>query len=384
MHLGSSAEHDLIVHIGSGGVYGALTSLRKNHKPSISHTHYSEFPIKDTPTGNTLVTHMLSALHSTTIELWREHKRSIRFVHVVFASPWFSSFSKSVEIKKDQSFVVQPKTVEKLVSEQVALMFKDASKGESTIIESAKSHMRVNGYETTNPFGKEARSLDVAVYASMAPKILCEEIENEIFSTTHPKKVMFHTFPYVSWSVVSGLFSKQEDFALIDVGGEVTDMLVVRRGAISSLASFPVGKNHLIRKTAIHFESRPELADSLLSLYSNDMAEDSTRERTAKLISAFAEEWGVRLNQALSQSSKDNFLPQKAYYVADDNMSQVLDEVIGKHISKTIHLSKEAFSEFVEYDKVNVPHIFLALEALYLNREYSDGFVYKAEQNPVK
>ncbi len=384
MNIGSSREHDLVFHIGSGSVSGSLVLLQKGNKPTIELTYTSEFPVKENLTSDVLATHMLSALHTIVARLWHEHKKSIKTVHVVFASPWFSSFSKSITVKKEEPFTVYQKTVEKLVNEQITLMFKDVSKGDSVIIESAPSHMRINGYEVLNPYGKTASSLDISVYASMAPKVLCEEIETEIYTIVHPKGVRFHTFPFVAWNVVNPFFSPREDFILIDIGGEITDLLLVHRGAISSLASFPVGKNHFIRKTALHFECQPELADSLINLYATDMAENSVRERIETLARAFGQEWGIRLEQAVSGLKNDHVLPQKAFFVTDSNVTEIFEHMIRGHITSPTLLSHENLAQFIAFGKNEMPNVFIALDTIYLNHAYADDFIYKPEQLPVK
>ncbi len=387
MSLLDVKEYDVIVSIGSGNVYGAIVVFEKNAHPLILQSHQSEFPVKEKINAEELSTYMLSALHKTMQALQDKHKKRIKNVHVVFASPWFSSFSKLLQVKKDEAFTVQQKNVEKLIAEEFAEIFKGVTDGGSVVVEKALSHIKLNGYETANPYGKTAKTLDVAVYGSMVPSLLREKVESEIYTIIHPKKILFHTFPFVAWDVILPLFSPKEDFVFIDIGSEVTDVLIVRRGSIYSLVSFPMGKNHLIRKAAIHFDTHPELAASMINLYANDSAEADVKEKVAMLVNAFAEEWGIRFLNSLqdSKEGEETFIPQKAFFVSDQKISNLFSGIINKQIPNTVSLSRDNLSQFVEFGAGDIPNIFIALSAIYLHNRFVDRKnVYKQAEHLVK
>ncbi len=363
-------EHDIVLTIGSGGVYGAVIELSKSENPRILFTQESLFPVKSQVDAHDLSVHMLSTVHKCLADLHTAHKRHTRKVQVVLASPWFSSFSKTISIKKQTAFTVTEKTVDSLVSEYFESLAKSDAHTESFLLEKNISHIRLNGYETKNPYSQTAESIDVSVYASLAPVVIEEQIESEIYAVIHPGEVIFHTFPFVAWNVLNMLFSPKEDIAFIDIGSETTDLLIVRRGAIEKSASLPVGTNHLSRKIALAQDTYPELAQSLLSLESLDLLDSELKEKIQALISAFGEEWGISFFQIFDKKDKEHghYLPQKAYFIADKRIHPVLDSVIKKQIADTVALRRDNISQFAEYDETNQPSTFLVLAAVYVSR----------------
>lgn len=379
--------HDLIISIGSGMVSGAVVELSGSKPPVILHTYESTFPIKAEVNADNLASHMLSALHVVGMSLHKAHKRNIRQVHIIFSSPWFSSSSRSLVIKKDAPFTVTEKVVEKLVNENVQTALTDLSKSGYHVIENSVSHMRLNGYETENPYGKTASTVDVSLYVGTVPAVLKEKVESEIYTIIHPHAVFFHTFPFVSWNVITTLFSPKEDFLFIDIGSEVSDILLVRRGSIQTIGSFPIGKNHLVRKVSAHFETVPELSLSMISMFANDAAAPDIKERIGTLVNAYSEEWRLRLEQTIhgTQAHDEGFTPQKAFYVSDFHVSGIFKDVISKEVPNTIFLSQENLSHFVEFSKTAVPNIFTSLMAIYLGKkELNTISVYKDEHHFVK
>jgi cell division ATPase FtsA len=370
--LGSSKEHDLILSIGSGSVYGAIAELVKHNPPVMVATYESKFPIKKGITSEALVSHMLGALHSVVTELGKINKKRVKTAHVVFASPWFSSVSKSLSVSHDEPFTVTEKIVSKLTEEHIASVLKDNRSGKSVIIEQALSDVKLNGYETLDPYGKEAKTLDISLYISSSPEEINKKIESEIYPVIHPGSIIFHTFPFVSERVVQNLFSPKDDFAFIDIGSEISDVVIVRRGSIHSLVSFPVGSNHLARNVAMHFETEPELASSIINLYATDTAEANVKEKMRGLVSAFAEEWGTGLLQAVKgEHNHDYFLPQRAFVASSPSTEKIFSDIISKQIPNVTGLTHENLAQFVRANSHDQPSVFMILEAIYLGVHFS-------------
>ncbi len=377
----SSKEHDLVLSIGSGSgsVYGAIVEFQKSVHPNILFTHESKFPIKKTVTAESLTSHMLGSLHTVVTELGKKHKRKIRTVHIVFASPWFSSTSKYLSIKKPEEFEVTEKMVEKLTEEYVQKIAEYATLTKSVIIEKTLSDIKLNGYEVKEPYGKTAKTIDVSVYVSTAPEEINKKIESEIYPIIHPNSIQFHTFPFVAQNVTRALFSPKDDFALIDIGSEISDVLIIRRGSIYSLASFPVGCNHLARNVAIHLETEPELASSMIGLYAKDAANEEVAEKIKKLVLAFGEEWGMAFSSSVNQNDNllNHFIPQRAYFASNPNTLKIFNDIIGKQIPNVTPLSRESLSQFVRFDSNEPPNVFMIIEAIYLSAHF-------LEKNTVK
>lgn len=379
--------HDLILNIGSGSVYGAIVEFQKSAPPKILCTQESRFPVKSGVTADNMSTFMLNALHSVVIGLRREHKKGIRRTHVVLASPWFFSMSKALPIRERASFIISKKTIENLVAGQINSVFKETIADSSSIIERALSDVRVNGYVTNEPYGKSAKTLDISVYASFAPDETRKKIESKICQITHHASISFHTFPFVAWNVIRSLFAPKDDFVFVNIGGELCDVFVVRRNSIRALASFPMARNHLLRKIAFHFDVQPEFASSFVSLYASDTAETALKEKIRTLVNAFGEEWNLNFLNAVKDAGteQDFFLPQRAFFVSSSNTLPIFSDIIGKHIPNVTPLSRDSLSQFVGFGGSESPSISVILEAIYLNGHFSEiDNIYKQEQYLVK
>lgn len=370
----SSREHDLIFCVGSDRVSGAVAEFRVGTKPRITHAYESRFPIKDAATGNALLSTAMTALHKTAGELTKSGKKQIGVACVILASPWFSSFSQSFCVEKDEEVVVSEKFLDELADRQVNATVKKNARNNLTIIEKAISDIKLNGYRTSVPYLKSAKTVEISVYASSAPMEMQQRIESEIYKVIHPASVVFHTLPFFAWNTVARLLSPNDDFFLIDVGGEISDVLISRRGAISTLASFPVGTNHLVRKIATHFETSPALAESIINLCANGAAETGLKDKTESLITAFGEEWTAGFRNILRETETDSgehFPPQRAYLISHQNFTSIMKKLVDRQIPNTVPLTMENISQFIELGADEKFDVFTGLSAIHLNSQFN-------------
>lgn len=362
-------ERDIVIVIGSGEVSGAVVDIRPGNKPQVVHTHEFDFPVKDSVDAHDLLNQTLSALHAVLTGLHKEYKSRVKVVHVVISSPWFVSFSKNLSSRSESGFNVTPEKLEGLAQE----LFAELTRGrngfsDESILEKAVSKVRINGYDTVEPFGKKAKNLEAAVYISAMEDQIKEKIENEIFAVIHPGKVEFHTLPFAAWSTISTIFPKADDFLFIDVGGEITDLLLSRRGSIEKIASLPYGENQLSRKIALNFGIQPELANSLLSLYSSELLDRKTDERIRNLVISFGREWLEHLFSAFrSDSHLETLLPGKIYLASDVGVDSVFATIVSSQLSEPVLISKKNVSGFVEYGKNNLPDSDIAMSVIHVS-----------------
>lgn len=360
-----SNKRDLLLVVGSSSVSGAIVDF-SNPRPRIVHTHEFAFPVKTEVNSADLSNQMLSALHSVISGLHKEHKNKIDTAHVILSSPWFSSYSKPFEYQSPNVFKVTQDKLEELVSGQVNFENKKELLG-SENIERAVTQIKINGYVNSSPIGKTTKSISASVYVSSTQQVLKDKVESEITTVLHPHSISFYTLPFTTWNVMSGLFSKNNDFALVDIGGEITDLLISRQGHINSMVSFPFGKNHLSRRIALNFNVQPEIANSLLNLFSDNSLEIGISEKLKKLVLSFGNEWvenvlhGLRTDDEQTSDS----LPHKIYLTTDSRSPKVFSEIIKERFSEPFVITRETLSNFVDYDGKDLPDPNIAIGVVY-------------------
>jgi len=294
----------------------------------------------------------------------------------VFLSPWFLSQTKVVNIKKEKAFEITNdffNTLMKCEKED----FKNKDKIEHEIVRT-----ELNGYCTKLPIGKIAKTVKLYIYMSWGIGNVKEKIEERVLKNFGDIPLSFGTFPLVAFHVLSSIVNVQEGLILVDIGGETTDISLIRRGCLEETISFPRGKNFLLRKIASGFKTFPEEANSILQTYLRGHSFKNNTEKISQIIERVRNDWSNFFELAIKNISEKSPLPQKLFLISDEIIGKwfikcVEEErfsrftFLGKPFSPKI-ISSDEFLSFFEFNSIrrsaNQSDIFLILETIFVNK----------------
>jgi len=378
-----SPEIALIFDIGSDSVAGSIVHFSSNSRenPRIIYTKRS---------------HWHSGSHSSYDDILRSMKytlgnvaRSIQekgfplsekgSIYVTVSSPWFAHDMRRAELSRNTVFTVNEKILDSIRDKEMTEFDKESEDiyGEDfQVIEKTIVDISVNGYHTASPIGQKAKHVDVSIYISVAPKEVISIIEDTIGRVFH-HKVQFQTSTLLTYVVSRDYFAKDKDYIFIDVGGELTDILVVRNNTIFQTLSFPLGTQFFYSNIAkiLHASNHETL--SLLSAFDKDALDKETTNaiQDAKKTSYLAYE--KHLETSLRQLSKEYKLPQEVYISGfgffEKDLKKLLEsEHVGQYSMLEIPFDVSIVNEtelhtMLRYQPGTKRDLFIALSALYRN-----------------
>ena len=123
-----------------------------------------------------------------------------------------------------------------------------------------------------------------------------------------------HTVPFAVFRSLGEIIKPDWGFLFADIGGEVSDVSLVREGVLRETVSFPVGKNAAVRKLASSGVS-PEEARSMLKRLSLGHASSADAAKAGPAAADAAREWGERLKEAAAELSDNGPLPRDFFLV---------------------------------------------------------------------
>jgi cell division ATPase FtsA len=308
----------LVLDIQSGLVRGTLVSFSKGLKPHVIFT-YTKF-IKNRTQGNgPLITKiMCKSLHEVLHNISKDglHKAntlglgsSIKSVYYMLSSPWAISQAKKVFINFEKETTVTEKIIKEITDKEGLILIKefkqDLEKSSTSNIdllpiEEKVFDVRLNGYSISEFKGKKANKLEVSLAVSVSSKKILEKISSEVHKVFHIKNEFFHGALLAHYIALRSISPGMDEYISVHVHGELTDIVVVNKGSGVYLASFPFGTYSLFRKLGRTMKQSPEIAKSLLSLYSEGKLEKSNKERVEKTVSNIIENWKKSFQNSLT------------------------------------------------------------------------------------
>lgn len=307
------AERVLILSIGSSTVAGALVTI-EDLKTTVTATVSSDIAVLADLTLAQFERAMEKALRETLGVLAKLRAPSPDRIAVYFSSPWYASQVRVAKMTRPTAFVVSKTMLNDIVSRELKA-FEDEEiasgrTGGDTLraIESKIIQVKLNGYSTPEPVNLSATEIEMSLFLSVAPDRTLKRIE-EIVTADYHKPVSFSSFLSASFLVVRDFFSHQEDYLLVEIGGEVTDVSLVRESALIQSASMPLGSNFILRRLSAGLKRSIPEALSLCTLYLEDKIEPGIKDTCTQILNAAKHEWLEAFQKVLFSVSNELSIP---------------------------------------------------------------------------
>ena len=282
----------------------------------------------------------------------------------VFSSPWFSSKTKIITVTREKPFEVRNNFFSKLIEEEEKNFTPPktggAGRSETRFIEHEVIKVELNGYYVKNPIGKNARSVKSHIYLSVGVEKAMEMARREIEKVFIHTPLRFATSSLVAFKVLSDIIKNKEGYLIIDIGGETTEINLIRDNAVEQSASFSKGTNLLFRKAAANLNTFLGEASSVVKAYSSGHRTLESSDKIAATIKESTEEWRDYLKNSLSVMAKSALLPQNVFIIGDDPVCKFFSSCLEK-------------SDFSEFTILNKPLVTQKINPEWLTRYFKTG-----------
>ncbi len=389
----SEVSLEIVLDIGSKSVGGAIFEKSGMGKPNILYTAREPIAFQKVLTGESLLTAMLRACELVLVHLEKygishlsgvtKSRYRVASVAAIVSSPWHISDTKVLKLTQEKPSVITKLLVQSLIDAEekefeaaVGATPKKSNKSpgvrEKKIIE-----MRLNGYPTSNPYGKSARTLELLLFASVATAQTLEKIQSAAHAHFPEAHFEFHTFSLAAFAAIRDTFKDCEQFITVQAGGEVTDITIVKKGVIVETISFPLGHNTLLCLLDTLCIGHPNCTlEGLIALYLEKKGTSEDRNKVERAILQTKASWLELFNGALSNFSAESFLPKSVFLFEDALCAPLFEDFLKAADSGQFTVTAEPFAVtvvdlpfgeiFADYASNSIPDAALSVEASFL------------------
>lgn len=371
-----------VFDIGSDSVAGSLVRFSQGEEPIVLCSKRLTWSSAVESDYDSILRSMRYSLANVTRYLLEKGSpaRPARFV-VTLSALWYAYEPHKVLYERNTPFVITEALVKDLQRKELKSFIekqKEEQGDEFALLESVVIDTKVNGYPTENPAGKKAKSFYMTMYLSIAPASLTEIIGDVIGSVFHQEDIVFQTASLVSYVTSRDVFASEKDYIFIDVGGELTDIAVVKDGIFVASLSFPLGTQFFYTQLANKLKTSLFETKSLVSAYKKESLTEKEQKKVAGFLTECLSSYEKHIHMSLMKMKESQNLPDTIYTVGYGDFTKEIDallaeEAVGHHnsfekpfIVKPLSVNK-IFSE-LRYQKEVKRDLFIAMSCLYINQ----------------
>lgn len=311
-----------VLDIGSAGVGGALVAYTPDAIPEIVYTT-RRMTITHTPTPDALAHTLTQTLQRvvgdlTTAPPLGDIGMGISDIHCVFAAPWYTGKAHSTV----RTFEVPTRISDDMLNALADETEKDPDTTTTHVpMERAILSMTANGYPTDTPVGVEAREVALQRYTSSLSSSVYADVCAVLNTHWRSEDIHLHSYALTLATAFRDLApGDTPSCTIIDVSGEVTDVLIVRDGVLETSASFPYGSNALIRALAERSGATHTEARARLRRFFAHADTAAAHTFTAATLETPTFSWRDQLRRTLTEIADERAIPPETYVAAAAEM----------------------------------------------------------------
>jgi len=372
-----------VIDVGSLSLGGAYVVLNEKSAPHICYSTRIPLAITDDASPRVLLRTLEEGLQKLTKALEDEGSaalarscgvRHVDDVLVSVGSPWQRTVLRSHTNRYTQPKRITPADIEEAKEKIEGTLGIDPAT--SMLVDHSIIEVLINGYQTGKPFGKRARRMSVLGLASVIPISVHDKITNHLAKTFHIEPIKMQSAPALSYVVMRDLFAHEPDFLAAIVTGEATDILLVKKGVLTGVATAFEGVHSITRAIgracpSVPAEEIPELVKTGM-LHPTTVTSVKTAEREAK------DEWANAVIGSLADLARKYALPQTFFILSDFSCRDIFTDILkrqdvhalrlGDHPFTVIGLKSQNITDHVVFSGDSEKDLFHGLIALFYNK----------------
>lgn len=334
----------LVLDIGSDSVAGALVVLTQNKKPRVVYATRRMMVFQEDLNFDRFVSSMFETLKLVLQTIERKSSRylnlekfksfTISSALCMYASPWYVSNTKVLKLAKDEPFTISQSFIDEIIKKEESKFAKqntDATQKvgrDSEVIERAVTSVKINGYTVSDIDGKEAKELEFTLSASLAPKNIIKRVEEVVQETFNIENIVHHSFALAAFTSLRDIFHRYNQFVLLDVGGEISDVSLIKDNSLLDTLSFPKGKHFLIRGLMSKLGMSPQEAQSFLKMYADKTLSKAMIAKSSDALAEIQNNWSTTFVDTLRRIQQHLSMPTKLFFIADTEILPLIKQFI--------------------------------------------------------
>lgn len=317
----------LVIDVRSSSIGAAIVKnfKGKNKIPVILQTYREQIFYTDKPKAEEFISRSYQTLNRVLEQITSKKldPTPISNCFVFYGSPWYKSEIKKIEVNEKKNTELTDAYLKRIIKAS----FKDTNTKE--LLEQKCMAVSLNGYKTSNPIGKKFKKISIDFYESILHEETFNDIAEIISKKTNIDQVIHRTHPLAVFEILSEKFEPTDNYTILDISGEITEMTVVREDQIRKNVSIPHGSHFFVRGLAQKCNLDFLNSFSKLDMILNEEIDEKCEENSIRAFNDMKKEWAEKIREIMKEADIKN-LPSNVFVLVDNEVAKLTRNILSE------------------------------------------------------
>lgn len=386
-----SHKNFLVIDIGSASVGAALIDDTRDERPEILLSHRIDIPPYDEVSYERMSALAMSTLEKVVSFMLHHGTVTPHRIFVILRAPWTTAQMRTLHMHQKTPFVFTKKLADDMIQGEIdryhQKQIKDFAEyaDDHNLLEHKTMRVKLNGYTIHEPLGKKAQRIEMSSFMSVIPRDIEQRIHARIERAFHTN-LELHSFIFASYAVIRQSFPHTHEGIIMDIGGDVTEIAIMRDDILLHIASLPFGYHHIFRYMQRKLGGTlTEMASLLYASYTKQLSETRQYE-VEPVIRDARNQWEKQLHHVMTDMAQSSLIPDTVFLHTRADMMTLFKEGIEQdnfaHYTLTHHsftvatMDLSVFSgKVLDHDQKHDPFLITAtlFAGLIVDRPHQEG-----------
>lgn len=337
----------LVIDVTSWSLGASIIQMRSDSRPAVlwHKRHLLGSHIDKIESSGFYELEIARELPHLAREALRAKKGVIDDVVCFIGEPWVHGQSRVVSTSRKTSFPVTKKFLDELMEKDFRLLIQDLDKKYEkheplSLLDRKTLWLALNGYVVQSYLGKRVERVDIGTYWSVVPEYIHMQIRELLAPIFHRAEISMHSLGYATAVVSSSLLSDQT-YALVLVGGLVTEISIMEKHELAHTISVPIGAHSIFQTLGAAFGCRTyQEVSSLLHMYQDKVLSEKDMEKITNVLRDSGRVWLRQVEKAIGGVLARGTLPATFCYAGPHVLEQILMGLLSESVYLDIGSSK--------------------------------------------
>lgn len=236
------SESIVLIDIGTDSVAGAYAQFTEGEQPVMHYTRRLPIEIRTNEPQDDAMLRALGILGDALIRegapvlMRNTGSGSTDTVLVSVDAPWQKTSVRTEYFEQKDPFIFNKNMV------RAALEKTSVAPAGQLLVDESIIGTILNGYETKNPYGKEARRASIVILTSLIDEKVAQGIQKTLRGLYHTKNILTIAGSSLRYQAMRIAFPHERDALILDATGPLTSIALVRRDLLVDVVEIQIHK----------------------------------------------------------------------------------------------------------------------------------------------